>query len=306
MKKALLFPGLVLLLAACHRQPAFYLPQGTAPYQTRDLTAENLFTNNIEGPAFRHDTLFVVNYQHDGTIGMVFPGGRCELYLDLPKGSTANSIKFDLPGNMYLADFSGHNILKVDLARHVRVYCHEDRFNQPNDICRSRTGRIYASDPDWKDSTGRIWLIDTGGRARVLEDSMGTTNGITLSPDEKHLYVDESDQLRVWQYDVDSAGHLSKKRLFTTFRDYGLDGMHCDTAGNLYICRYGKGAIDVFSPQGKMLREISLKGKDCSNFVFGDPDGKTVFVTLQDRKCMEMFRVETPGATHERLPAKGS
>lgn len=306
MTKILLFLCLGTLLAACHRQPAFYLSQDTPPYQARDLTAEGLFTNNIEGPAFRHDTLFVVNYRHDGTIGTVFPGGRCELYLNLPSGSTANSIKFDPDGNMYMADFTGHNILKADLAKKVTVYCHEDHFNQPNDICRSRSGRIYASDPDWKDSTGRIWLIAPGGKASVLEDSMGTTNGITLSPDEKHLYVDESDQLRVWEYDVDSSGHLSGKRLFTTFKDYGLDGMHCDRAGNLYICRYGKGAIDVFSPGGRMLREIALKGKNCSNFVFGDPDGKTVFVTLQDRKCMEMFRVETPGATHETLISKGT
>jgi sugar lactone lactonase YvrE len=296
IRKYLPVLGLILLLAACQSGPSYYLSAGTPVYKTHDLTAENLFSKNIEGPSFRHDTLFVVNYEHDGTIGMVFPGGRCELYLNLPEGSTANSVKFDSVGNMYLADFTGHNILKVDLAKHVSIYCHDDRFNQPNDICMSRAGRIYASDPNWKDSTGRIWRIDPGGKASIVEDSMGTTNGITLSPDEKHLYVDESDQLKVWQYDVDDQGNLSGKKLFTSFHDFGMDGMHCDKAGNLYICRYGKGAIDVFSPQGKKLREIALKGKDCSNFVFGDPDGKTVFVTLQDRKCMEMFRVETPGA----------
>lgn len=296
MKKLFLYILLLLVFSSCNSSQTYYLPADTSPYEAHDLTKENLFSHNIEGPAFRNDTLFVVNYKHDGTIGMVFPGSHCELYLDLPEGSIGNSIKFDAEGNMYIADFKGHNILKVDKGKRISVYCHNDRFNQPNDICMSRNGVIYASDPNWQDSTGQIWRIEKGGKAVLLEDSMGTTNGITLSPDEKHLYVGESVQLKIWEFDVGARGNLSNKKLFASFNDYGMDGMHCDKEGNLYVCRYGKGVIAAFSPQGKKLREISLKGKNCSNFVFGDPDGKTVFVTLQDRKCMEMFRVETPGA----------
>lgn len=292
MKKSTFVLGLLILLAACQSKQTYYLSPDTPSFEAHDLTKENLFSHNIEGPVFRNDTLFVVNYEHDGTIGMVFPGGRCELYVNLPEGSTANSIKFDSSGNMYLADFTGHNILKVDLNKKVSVYYHNDHFNQPNDICMSSKGWIYASDPNWKDSTGKVWLIKPGGESKLVLDSMGTTNGITLSPDEKHLYVGESVQLKVWEYDVDNDGNLSNKRLFTSFNDYGMDGMHFDQNGNLYICRYGKGAIDVFNAEGKMLREIKLKGKNNSNFVFGDPDGKTAFVTLQDRKCMEMFRIE--------------
>lgn len=292
MQKFLPVLALILGLFGCHSTPTYYLAPDTPPYQTHDLTKENLFSHNIEGPAFRHDTLFVVNYQRDGTIGMVFPGGRCELYVELPDSSIANSVKFDPEGNMYLADFNRHNILKVNEAKQISVYCHNDRFNQPNDICRSVRGYIFASDPDWKDSTGQVWRIDPPGRAVLAADSMGTTNGITLSPDEKHLYVGESDQLKIWEFDVDTAGNLSNKRLFTTFQGYGMDGMHFGPRGNLFVCRYGKGAIQEFSPDGKPIREIALKGKNCSNFVFGDPDGKTAFVTLQDRKAMEMFRVE--------------
>lgn len=292
MKKAILSLAIIGLFAACQSGQTYYLAADTPPYEAHDLTKENLFSTNIEGPAFRHDTLFVVNYEHDGTIGMVFPDGRCELYVNLPEGSTANSIKFDSAGNMYLADFTGHNILKVDLNKKVSIYCHNDNFNQPNDICMSRDGRIYASDPNWKDSTGRVWLIRPGGEAQLLPDSMGTTNGITLSPDEKHLYVGESIQLKVWRYEVNENGSLSHKQLFASFDDYGMDGMHFGPDGNLYICRYRKGAIAVFDEKGNLLREVMLKGKNCSNFVFGDPDGKTAFVTLQDRKGMEMFRVE--------------
>jgi sugar lactone lactonase YvrE len=71
--------------------------------------------------------------------------------------------------------------------------------------------------------------------------------------------------------------------------------MKCDKAGNLYVARWGKGTIVVLSPAGKEIREILLTGKQCSNMTFGGKDGKTVFVTLQDRKCVEMFKVAIPG-----------
>lgn len=292
------FLPILLLFAcsACGPSGTYYLAPDTPSDQAQDLTEENLFSLNIEGPAFRRDTLYVVNFGHDGTIGMVLPGGQSALYMDLPEGSTANSIKFDTVGNMYLADFTGHNILRVDQNKQVSVYFHSEVFNQPNDICMSSTGRLYASDPNWKDSTGRIWSIDPGGHGRIVMDSMGTTNGITLSPDEEHLYVNESAQRRILSFDVDGEGNLHNRQVLATFPDYGLDGMHCDRDGNLYVCRWGKGVIAVLSPSGEFLREIPLKGKQCSNLVFGDPDGKTVFVTLQDRKGMEMFRVQTPGA----------
>jgi sugar lactone lactonase YvrE len=116
-----------------------------------------------------------------------------------------------------------------------------------------------------------------------------------LSPDEKTLYVNESIQRKIWKYDVDKAGNISNKKLFAEYPDFGFDGMKCDKAGNLYVARWGKGTIVVLSPAGKEIREIPLTGKHCSNLTFGGKDGKTVFVTLQDRKCMEMFKVAIPG-----------
>jgi len=71
--------------------------------------------------------------------------------------------------------------------------------------------------------------------------------------------------------------------------------MKCDKQGNLYICRYGKGVIAVLSPDGKLIREVQLKGKSCSNLVFGGKEGRSVYVTLQDRKGMETFRNDIPG-----------
>jgi sugar lactone lactonase YvrE len=216
--------------------------------------------------------------------------------MELPQGSTANAIQFNSKGDMLLADFTGHNVLKVDMkSKAVSALYHDDRFNQPNDICVNHRDQVFVSDPKWSAGTGQIWRIDPNGIGVLLESGMGTTNGIELSPDEKILYVNESVQRKIWRYDVDAAGNISNKQLLIEFPDFGTDGMHCDKNGNLFVARWGKGVIAIVSPTGQVLKEVALKGKQCSNLVFGGKDRKAVYVTLQDRKGMEMFWSDTSG-----------
>jgi sugar lactone lactonase YvrE len=296
MAKIITILATLIFLAAC-KTSSSRKSFSNSLFTSYDHTAENLFSNNIEGPAVdRLGNLYVVNYQKDGTIGLVRENGKCELFVSLPEKSTGNSIQFNKDGNMLVADFTGHNILEVNmLTKSVAVFCHNDAFNQPNDICISKRGFIYASDPNWKEQTGQVWRVDISGFAVKLKEGMGTTNGICISPDDKILYVNESVQRKVWAFDIDEKGDLSNKRLFTQFNDFGLDGMKCDYKGNLYICRYGKGAVSIFNPSGKQIQEVKLKGKSVSNITFGGPDYKTCFVTLQDRKGMEKFRTDVPG-----------
>ena len=88
-----------------------------ALYTAKDFTAENLFSSNIEGPAFdRSGNLYVVNFGQDGTVGSIRQDGTGEVFVTLPEGSIANSIQFSRKGGeMFLADFKGHNVLKVDM-----------------------------------------------------------------------------------------------------------------------------------------------------------------------------------------------
>jgi len=178
----------------------------------------------------------------------------------------------------------------------LTIFAHEPRMNQPNDIAIDNKDRLYASDPDFKAGTGRIWRIDTDGKVTFL-DSLGTTNGIELSPDEKTLYVNAS--RKVWAYDLSPEGNISNKRVLVEFNDFGMDGMRCDIKGNLYIARFGKGMVVVVSPQGKIIREIPLSGKRPTNVAFGGNDGRTMYVTLQDQGNLESFRVDIPGREWE-------
>ena len=76
--------------------------------------------------------------------------------------------------------------------------------------------------------------------------------------------------------------------------------MRCDVDGNLYITRYGKGTVAKLSPEGKLLLEVQMKGKKPSNIAFGGKDGKTAYITLQDRGYIETFRVEKAGRSFSR------
>jgi len=261
------------------------------------FTPANSFTSGAEGPAVDKDgNVYAVNFEREGTIGRITPDGKGSVFIELPNGSIGNGIRFNSSGDMLIADYTNHNVLKVSMAtKELKVHAHEPTMNQPNDIAIDSRDRIYASDPNWAAGTGNIWRIDPDGKVTLLEKDMGTTNGIEVSPDEKTLYVNESVQRKVWAYDLSDSGSVSNKRLLIEFPDFGMDGMRCDQEGNLYITRHGKGTIAIVSPTGALLKEIVLAGKKPSNIAFGGADGRRIYVTLQDTKNMETALVEFPG-----------
>ena len=260
-----------------------------------DLLSEWTFTRGIEGPAVdATGNLYAVNFAEQGTIGVVTPDGAASIFVNLPSGSVGNGIRFDKSGIMYIADYPRHNILKVDPStKEISVFAHEPAMNQPNDIAISPVSEIlYASDPAWRDSTGKLWMIDRTGKVTLLEENMGTTNGIEVSPDGKRLYVNESIQRVVWVYKIRKDGSIGNKKIFKKFSDYGMDGMRCDSKGNLYITRHGKGTIALFSPDGKLIKEFILKGKLCSNIVLSR-DEKLAFITMADRGMFEIIEIKS-------------
>ena len=266
-------------------------------FVSQEFTPVNGFTSGIEGPACDAEgNLYAVNFARQHTIGKVTADGEASVFVELPSGSIGNGIRFNSEGDMFIADYTNHNVLKVDMeTRHISVHAHEPRMNQPNDLAIGANDIIYGSDPNWGESTGQLWQVGTDGEVTLLEAEMGTTNGIEASPDERTLYVNESDQLNVWAYDLSSEGEISNKRLLIEFPDFNMDGMRCDFAGNLYVTRHGKGTVAKISPDGEVVLEVQLTGKLCTNIAFGGPDGRTCYVTLADRGNVETFRVDEPG-----------
>lgn len=266
-----------------------------------DWMPDNSFTQGVEGPAVdKNGVLYAVNFGQEGTIGKVTSKGKGETYLTLPNGSVGNGIRFDKQGNMYIADYVNHNVLIVkNGTQEATVFSHNANMNQPNDIAIMDNGILFASDPKWANNTGNLWRINADGTNALLEDNMGTTNGVEVSPDNKTLYVNESVQRNIWRYDLDEKGNISNKSLFYKFDDHGMDGMRTDNAGNLYIARYGAGVVAVISPKGKLLKTIQLTGQHPTNVAFGGEDGKQLFITMQKRGAIETFNNDIAGRNYQ-------
>ena len=277
-----------VLLAAAGDDTLFVASPFTEPHS---------FTAEIEGPACdRAGNIYAVSFARKPTIGRVTPEGKAEVFVEMPQGSLGNGMRFNRAGIMFVADYTGHNILRIDpRSKKIAVFAHEGTMNQPNDVAISLDGTLWASDPNWGNSTGQVWRIDRKRKVTKVADGMGTTNGIDVSPDGGTLYVNESVQRNVWAFHIERNGTLSGKRLLIRFPDFGMDGMRCDVDGNLYITRHGKGTVAVVSPAGKVLREVDVLGKMPTNLCFGGPDGRTCYVTEVEHGRLVRFRTDRTG-----------
>ena len=133
----------------------------------------------------------------------------------------------------------------------------------------------------------------TDGTVTLLEDGLSRPNGIAFSPDERILYVANSDgdQPVIMAYDVAEDGSVSNARVFA--ESWG-DGMAVDREGRLFVTRGADGVV-VFAPDGRQLGTL-VTGERTSNCAFGD-DGSTLYVT-SDMYLVRM-RLTTIGAGFE-------
>lgn len=168
------------------------------------------------------------------------------------------------------------------------------KLNSPNDLIQHSNGDIYFTDPPYGlegyvddpakelDFQG-VYRLTPSGELTLLTDELSRPNGIALSPDEKTLYVANSDpEHAVWMaYDVREDGSIGNGRVFADAGDQvgeepGLpDGMKVDEQG--YIYATGPGGVWIFAPDGRTLGTIKT-GQATSNCAFGN-DGNMLYMT---------------------------
>jgi gluconolactonase len=179
------------------------------------------------------------------------------------------------------------------------------RFSGPNDIVVAKDDAVYLTDNDFglrdggqnpdKQLPNGIWRIKDGKSTMVLDAMVlgGIPNGIVLSPDEKYLYANAGQ--RMMRYEMKPDGSLGPGSLFTQGPGIG-DGMKVDTLGNVYSTSgAGPGIVRITSPTGTLLGYLNLpivggepKRQICAtNVAFGDPDGKSLYVTA----CDHVYRI---------------
>ncbi|MBS1600354.1 MAG: SMP-30/gluconolactonase/LRE family protein [Bacteroidetes bacterium] len=175
------------------------------------------------------------------------------------------------------------------------------RFNSPNDIVQKSNGDYYFTDPAYGLAQGAtressimgVYKLSTNGEVTLLIDSL-TPNGLAFSPDEKILYVCQSDGNKPYiiSYPVKGDGTLGVGKIFfdgTEMNKQGLkgapDGMKVDTKGNIFTT--GPGGVVVIAPSGKVLGRIETT-QQTANCAWGD-DGSTLYITAN----MFLCRVKT-------------
>jgi gluconolactonase len=183
------------------------------------------------------------------------------------------------------------------------------RLNSPNDATFKSSGELYFTDPpyglpkNWDDPSREldfcgVYRYGKDGKVTLLTKELSRPNGIAFSPDEKTLYVANSDpEKAIWMaYPVQGDGTIGKGRVFADVTEMvkqhkGLpDGMKVDRAGNLFAS--GPGGIHIYSPDGKLLGRIDT-GEATANCAWGD-DGSTLYITADMWICR--VKTKTHGA----------
>jgi gluconolactonase len=172
----------------------------------------------------------------------------------------------------------------------------EKKFNSPNDLAIKSNGDIYFTDPPYglKDPAKReikfngVYKLATDGEVALLLDSLSSPNGIAFAPDEKTIYIANSDPAKaVWYaYKVDDKGLLKDGKIFFDVTkmakngEPGLpDGLKIHKSGTIFAT--GPGGVYLFSPKGEELGIIKTS-KATANLAF-DKDQKYLYMTTTDR-----------------------
>ena len=191
----------------------------------------------------------------------------------------ANGLTLDAEGNLILCQHGERQIGKMLSTLDNPKSDYEalatnfegKRFNSPNDLVYNSRGQLFFTDPPYGtdpwdtkelDFQG-VYRLDPDGKVNLLVDSLSRPNGIALSPDQKTLYIAQSDpeKARYYAFGLDESGNVVSGKVLLDVTDLqseskkGLpDGLKVHSSGNLFAT--GPGGVLVISPEGKHLGTI--------------------------------------------------
>jgi gluconolactonase len=243
-----------------------------------------------------------------GTREFLLPSGYTGT--DPAGGQGSNGLTLDVGGRLLLCEHGDRRVARLEkdgTKTTLAEYYLFRRLNSPNDLVLDAEGNLYFTDPPYGLKGGDaapdkelmfsgVYRLSRYGKLTLLTKELSRPNGIALSPDDRTLYVNNSDPARpiIMAYDLALDGTISNGRVFFDTRPLAADqtrkglpdGLRVDKLGNVFTT--GPGGVLVVSPEGKHLGSI-LTGQATANCAFGGDDGSTLYMTAH----MILCRVKT-------------
>ena len=226
----------------------------------------------------------------------------------------SNGLAYDKNGTLFLCQHGDRRIAKLVDGKFITVvdkYMGK-RLNSPNDLLFAKNGDLYFTDPPYglplqtKDPARELDFQGvyrlSKGKLTLLTKEMTRPNGIGLSPDEKTLYVANSDPMQaIWKaFLIKADGSLGPGKVIhdattevaATLGMKGLpDGLKLDAKGNIFATAVN--GIYIFSPDFTFLGRIVTNDKT-ANCAWGD-DGSTLYMCTNDKLTRVKTSTKGPG-----------
>jgi gluconolactonase len=214
-----------------------------------------------------------------------------------PSGKS-NGLTLDREGRLIACEHWNRRVTRTESDGSMTVLTERyegKRFNSPNDVIVRSDGVIFFTDPPYGlegrdaelDFSG-VYALHQDGRLVLLFKHFNRPNGLAFSPDEKTLYVADSQDGFLKAYDVAEDGTLGGERPFAELP--GPDGLKVDTNGLIW-CTAGDG-VRVYRPDGTHVSTVAVPERP-ANCAFGDSDGQTLYITA--RHGLYRVRCARPG-----------
>lgn len=240
----------------------------------------------LEGPVWADSVLLFSDIPANRVYKYSLRNDSVSVFLN--NSGNSNGLSLDLEGNLLLAQHGRRGISRwaSGVEEPIARLFEGDSLNSPNDLAVKSSGSIFFTDPPYGITPGEaeigfngIYSVTTNGNLHLLDSTLDRPNGIDFSPDESKLYVGNTQERVIYVWDIVNDSTLANKRPFVSIQraaSGGFDGLTIDSTGVIYTT--GPGGIWVVSPTGTLLDSIPVPGQS-TNVTFGDPDGKSLYVT---------------------------
>lgn len=247
-----------------------------------------------EGPVWSPEGKLLFADVPDNSIWQWTPGGKPVL-LEKNSGG-AGGLAYDVQGRLYVCEWRGRRLIRIDKKARREVLAERfegRRLNSPNDLAIRRDGHLWFTDPAFGAASDTreldfygVFHISPKGELELAAKWKTRPNGIAVSPNGRTLYVTNSDERKLYAFDLDGKGAATNERVLLSGLEGVPGGVRTDEKGNLYIASRH---LLIYTPVGKLLRRIELP-EAASNCAFGEGDLESLFVTARS----QVFRIRVP------------